>query len=121
MVPGVSPRAGAVRAPPPACLQHGLRTAGRSGGPGAEAGEGIPHPAHSILDELLYVPPVRSMNGKDWRLDLEAIRARLAGARGKAYWRCLEELAEVEGFQEFLRREIPRQASAWAGAVARRE
>jgi len=46
-------------------------------------------------------------------LDLTTIRARLAGARGKAYWRSLDELAATEEFQEFLHREFPRQASEW--------
>jgi molybdopterin-containing oxidoreductase family iron-sulfur binding subunit len=53
-------------------------------------------------------------------LDLTAIRARLATARGKAYWRSLEELAETPEFQELLRREFPRQANA-ATALSRRD
>ncbi len=61
------------------------------------------------------------MAGKEDHLDLATIRARLAGARGKAYWRSLEELAETEGFQELLRREFPRQASTWLDPVGRRE
>src|SRR5713226_8990099 len=46
-------------------------------------------------------------------IDLAAIRAKLAGANGPRYWQSLEELAETEGFQEFLFREFPRQASEW--------
>ena len=46
-------------------------------------------------------------------LDLAAIRARLAGAQGPRFWQSLEELAETEGFQDFLFREFPRQASEW--------
>ena len=46
-------------------------------------------------------------------IDLAAIRAKLAGAKGPRYWQSLEELAETEGFQEFLFREFPRQASEW--------
>ncbi len=61
------------------------------------------------------------MAGKEDPLDLATIRARLATARGKAYWRSLEELAETEGFQELLRREFPRQASTWVDPVGRRE
>jgi molybdopterin-containing oxidoreductase family iron-sulfur binding subunit len=52
-------------------------------------------------------------------LDLAAIRSRLASARGRQYWRSLEELAETEEFQELLRREFPRQASV-LDAVSRR-
>ncbi len=61
------------------------------------------------------------MNGKDGRLDLAAIRARLSAARGKDYWRSLEELADLEGFDEFLHREFPPQASTSWGPVDRRE
>ncbi|MSV30495.1 MAG: 4Fe-4S dicluster domain-containing protein [Bryobacterales bacterium] len=46
-------------------------------------------------------------------VDLAAIRARLTRARGRDYWRSLEQLAETPGFQEFLDREFPRQASEW--------
>src|SRR6195256_303940 len=46
-------------------------------------------------------------------LDLPSIRARLAGAEGPKFWQSLEELAETEGFQAFLFREFPRQASEW--------
>ena len=38
-------------------------------------------------------------------LDLAALRARLAGRRGKEYWRSLEELAETADFQDLLRHE----------------
>ncbi|PYS52403.1 MAG: molybdopterin oxidoreductase, partial [Acidobacteria bacterium] len=55
------------------------------------------------------------------KIDLAAIRARLAAARGPEYWRSLEELAESERFQEFLHNEFPRQASALHGPVNRRE
>jgi MoCo/4Fe-4S cofactor protein with predicted Tat translocation signal len=46
-------------------------------------------------------------------LNLEKIRARLAGVRGQHYWRSLDELAATPEFQEFLHREFPRQASEW--------
>jgi molybdopterin-containing oxidoreductase family iron-sulfur binding subunit len=46
-------------------------------------------------------------------LDLAAIRGRLAGTRGKEYWRSLDELAATAEFQEFLHREFPRQAAEW--------
>ena len=44
-------------------------------------------------------------------LDLAALRARLAGRRGKEYWRSLEELAETAGFQDLLRHEFPQGAA----------
>ncbi len=46
-------------------------------------------------------------------LDLATIRTRLTGARGRDYWRSLEQLAGTPGFQEFLDREFPRLASEW--------
>ncbi len=39
--------------------------------------------------------------------DFAAIRAKVAGERGKAYWRSLEELAGSPEFEEFLAREFP--------------
>ena len=47
------------------------------------------------------------------KLDLEEVRAALAGARGRDYWRSLEDLAQSEGFEEMLHREFPGQASEW--------
>jgi MoCo/4Fe-4S cofactor protein with predicted Tat translocation signal len=54
-------------------------------------------------------------------LDLEAVRARLAGGNGRDYWRSLEKLAETEEFNALLRRELPRQMAAFGHAVTRRE
>jgi molybdopterin-containing oxidoreductase family iron-sulfur binding subunit len=53
-------------------------------------------------------------------LDLKTVRQRLEQARGKDYWRTLEELAGAEGFQELLAREFPRQAGEWTDPVTRR-
>jgi molybdopterin-containing oxidoreductase family iron-sulfur binding subunit len=64
---------------------------------------------------------MRPERGRHDRVDLAAIRARLAGTPGKTYWRSLEELAETEEFREFLHREFPRQASEWADPVSRRQ
>ncbi|MBI2149919.1 MAG: TAT-variant-translocated molybdopterin oxidoreductase [Acidobacteria bacterium] len=59
------------------------------------------------------------MNGKE-DLNLKSIRERLAGARGREWWRSLEELAETEEFQELLRHEFPREAPAWEDPISRR-
>jgi MoCo/4Fe-4S cofactor protein with predicted Tat translocation signal len=56
----------------------------------------------------------------DPRCDLGAIRARLAGMSGRKYWRCLEEIAETEAFQEILHREFPAGLSEWKDEVSRR-
>ncbi len=54
------------------------------------------------------------------RLEVSQVRERLAGARGPAYWRSLEELAETPAFDEMLHREFPRLASEWPSGVSRR-
>lgn len=53
-------------------------------------------------------------------LDLSAIRARLAEAKGRHYWRSLEEVAETSAFKEFLQREFPRGAAEWTDQLSRR-
>ena len=53
-------------------------------------------------------------------LDLNSLRRSLSTARGAEYWRCLEELAGTEDFNELLRREFPRHASAWLDSLDRR-
>ena len=69
------------------------------------------------------MPPLESggnapniiMSSETTKLDLAAARARLETAKGRDYWRSLEELAGSEGFEEMLQREFPRQASEWDG------
>src|SRR5262245_8265867 len=60
------------------------------------------------------------MHGTRPAFDLPTIRARLAQARGRHYWRSLEELADSDGFREFLESEFPRQASV-LDALGRRQ
>jgi len=48
------------------------------------------------------------------KLDLAAVRARLEGARGRDYWRSLEDLASNHEFQQLLEREFPQQAIGWS-------
>lgn len=52
--------------------------------------------------------------------DWEALRAKLAAATGRRYWRSLEELADSAGFRAFLEAEFPRQASL-LDALGRRQ
>jgi len=54
-------------------------------------------------------------------VDLSAIRTRLAAAQGQRYWRSLEEVAETEGFREWLEREFPQGASVWNDPIGRRD
>ncbi len=48
------------------------------------------------------------------QLDLAAVQRRLEGARGRDYWRSLDDLAATPEFQDLLEREFPRQAVGWA-------
>src|SRR6187399_1406919 len=52
--------------------------------------------------------------------DIEGLRARLDGTRGRDYWRSLEAVAETPEFKEFLHREFPHNASEWLDPVGRR-
>src|SRR5687767_9400119 len=54
------------------------------------------------------------------RPDIEALRARLDGTRGRDYWRSLEALSGTPEFKEFLHREFPQNASEWLDPVGRR-
>jgi len=52
---------------------------------------------------------------------LSGIRRRLDGARGRAYWQSLEELAGDPAVEEMLRREFPEQASMFDDPLGRRQ
>ena len=54
-------------------------------------------------------------------VDLDVVRARLAGRQGPEYWRSLDELADTPAFQEFLRKEFPRQAAPMEASLDRRD
>ena len=54
-------------------------------------------------------------------LDFSQIRQRLAGKEGATYWRSLDELADTYEFQEYLRKEFPRQAAPLENGVDRRD
>ena len=54
------------------------------------------------------------------KLDLGSIRRRLQTARGRQYWRSLQELAETEDFRQFLENEFPPEAVLWGEPVNRR-
>jgi MoCo/4Fe-4S cofactor protein with predicted Tat translocation signal len=54
-------------------------------------------------------------------IDLEALRRRLAGKTGPAYWKSLDEVAESPAFLEYLQREFPERASEWVDPAGRRQ
>jgi molybdopterin-containing oxidoreductase family iron-sulfur binding subunit len=58
-------------------------------------------------------------DGKD-DLNLQAVQEKLAGKKGRAFWRSLDELSATTGFQDFLHREFPRQAGEWLDDEGRR-
>ena len=53
-------------------------------------------------------------------LDLEAIRTRLADAKGPQFWRSLEEAAGAPEFQAYLDNEFTPGVSEWSDGVSRR-
>ncbi|MEZ5398570.1 MAG: TAT-variant-translocated molybdopterin oxidoreductase [Bryobacteraceae bacterium] len=53
-------------------------------------------------------------------LDLDAIRARLADAKGPEFWRSLEQVAGTEEFQAFLDNEFTPGTSEWSNPLNRR-
>ncbi|HTD23805.1 MAG TPA: TAT-variant-translocated molybdopterin oxidoreductase [Terriglobales bacterium] len=71
--------------------------------------------SNNCKDERLKPPAPKAAP-----LDLAAVREKLSQAKGKRYWRSLEELAETEEFKEMLHREFPRHASEWSDGVSRR-
>jgi molybdopterin-containing oxidoreductase family iron-sulfur binding subunit len=54
------------------------------------------------------------------RMDLEAIRQKLAASQGQAYWRSLDELSNTEEFQDFVKHEFPRDVELWLAPMTRR-
>ncbi|MES1260842.1 MAG: TAT-variant-translocated molybdopterin oxidoreductase, partial [Acidobacteriota bacterium] len=53
-------------------------------------------------------------------MNLEVIQNRLEQAKGPSYWRSLDELFSTDGFQDYLQREFPRQATEWLDDDGRR-
>jgi MoCo/4Fe-4S cofactor protein with predicted Tat translocation signal len=77
--------------------------------------------ATDSVNNLVQIKPAAAAPSSEVpRLQLEAVRERLADARGPQYWRTLEELSDEPGFQEMLEREFPRQAGEWTDPVSRR-
>src|SRR3954452_16970223 len=54
------------------------------------------------------------MSEEHKQLDLAGVRARLDGARGRDYWRSLDELAATPAFRDLLEREVPQHAIGWS-------
>ena len=54
------------------------------------------------------------------KMTLEQVRAELKGAKGKKYWRSLDELANTAEFQAAVEKEFPTAAQEWIDPVSRR-
>ncbi|NNJ10700.1 TAT-variant-translocated molybdopterin oxidoreductase [Chloroflexales bacterium ZM16-3] len=52
--------------------------------------------------------------------EIDAVRNRLQHARGKQFWRSLDDLADTSAFREYLEREFPRGAAELNDSVSRR-
>ncbi|WP_298404272.1 TAT-variant-translocated molybdopterin oxidoreductase [uncultured Chloroflexus sp.] len=52
--------------------------------------------------------------------EIEAVRAQLQQARGKQFWRSLDQLVDTPAFRELVAREFPQGASELADPVSRR-
>lgn len=63
---------------------------------------------------------MKKLETNDQQVEFETLHAQLSKAKGKAYWRSLEELAESEVFQKSLAREFPSGASEWKESLDRR-
>jgi MoCo/4Fe-4S cofactor protein with predicted Tat translocation signal len=53
-------------------------------------------------------------------MSLAQVREELKGAKGKRYWRSVDELANTEEFQAAVEREFPGSAQEWVDPVSRR-
>jgi molybdopterin-containing oxidoreductase family iron-sulfur binding subunit len=53
-------------------------------------------------------------------MTLAAVRQELKGAKGRKFWRSLDELAETAEFQAAVEREFPSSAQEWVDPVSRR-
>src|SRR6185312_1837486 len=70
-----------------------------NGDGGSASSPGLPDTTLVPLESLLE--PVRQ------KVDLEALREKLASGRGPAFWRTLEEAAETQDLKEYIEQEFP--------------
>src|SRR5215471_16959664 len=111
MVSRLSPSTGPLRPAARKGLRSALDTFGRSGSTRTTAGDEVQHRVTETSDQLFSLSSVGSfaMDGTHNKLDIAAIRARLASAEAPDYWRSLEELAlaDEQGWRERLQTEFP--------------
>src|SRR5262249_1764347 len=94
------------------------RAAAQSARTGIKAQRRVQDSRYPLSHQLLCVSSMNTR--KDLSPKLAALQDALGAARGKKYWRTLEELAESEAFQELMRLEFPAQADIWPEGLSRR-
>ena len=73
----------------------------------------------SATDTALLTEPPAPVAEPE-RIDLTAIREKLAAAKGPELWRGLEEVAQTAEFQQFVNAEFPASAELVTDGVSRR-
>ena len=66
------------------------------------------------------MPSITTSETDQARLDLAALRARLASERGRRFWRSLNEVAETDDFKKLVDNEFTEGASEWVETLGRR-
>ena len=94
--------------------------AGRSAFSDRGSGRSAELRAQSSEKEMIDSASVVARSEAPKPLTLAEVRAKLAGQKGKKYWRSVDELAETPEFAEMVAKEFPSQASEWIDPVSRR-
>ena len=93
-----------------------MEKAGRSGRAGTRTRR--PDITWKPIASPIAACAITNEHGRSTRFGRNPRPAR--GARGREYWRCLDEVAETPAFEEFLTREYPAGASEWRDEFSRR-
>src|SRR5205814_7128762 len=80
---------------------HGIPAGRRPGRDWTATRSRVQHSITAHPYELQHLP---SMSEEQKQLDLAGVRARLDAARGRDYWRSLDELASTPEFRDLLDR-----------------
>src|SRR5581483_10359749 len=118
LVPPLSRGARALRPPARARLRARLAADGGSGGARPPPRRRVRDHGPRAPDELLRLSPMSVAASA--MSEIDAVRTRLAGARGALWWRTLEEVADSDAFAALVAREMPAAASLWLDPIRRR-
>src|SRR5438105_1340320 len=100
MVPRLSPCAGKAIAPPQGCIRYDLCSARRSARTRTATQRRVQDSGFSLSHQLLGMSSMNTR--KDLSPELAALQGALGPARGKTYWRTLEELADNDAFRQLM-------------------